>query len=91
MEIYRYLIDDFLLGFCWGLSAQDFVLKSDFPNRNKKGKHEYLESLNFGFGEWLGRFFNSKVDIPRIKVEKNRVETLITKEALLFTQYPRKV
>jgi hypothetical protein len=39
----------------------------------------------------LNGFFESKVEIPRIKIEKRQtIETLITEEALLFANYSRK-
>jgi len=38
MELYRYLIDDFLIEYCRNLSSQDFILKSENLARKKKGK-----------------------------------------------------
>jgi CRISPR-associated protein Cas1 len=44
MELYRYLVDDFVFDFCRGLRARDFVVKSEVANRNKRGKREYLSN-----------------------------------------------
>ncbi len=91
MELYRYLIDDYLLDFCRGLRAKDFVVKSEVANRNKRGKREYLSyHLTRVFLNGLEGLFDSKVEIPRIKVgNKQTVETLIGEEALLFAKYLR--
>ena len=91
MELYRYLIDDFLLEFCRGLRAKDFVVKTEVANRNKTGKREYLcNRLTRVLMNNLEGLFESKVDIPRIKVgNKQSVDTLISEEALLFAKYLR--
>jgi CRISPR-associated protein Cas1 len=91
MELYRYLIDDFLLEYCRGLGAKDFVVKTEVANRNKIGKREYLcNRLTRVLMNNLSFLFESKVDIPRIKVgNKQSVETLINEEALLFAKYLR--
>ena len=91
MELYRYLIDDFVLDFCRGLRAKDFVVKTEVANRNKRGKREYLyDRLTRVFMNGLDGLFESKVDVPRIKVGKRQsVETLIGEEALLFAKYLR--
>ena len=91
MELYRYLVDDFVLDFCWGLRAKDFVVKSEVANRNKRGKREYLSNnLTMVLMNSLEGLFSSKVDIARIKVGyKQSVETLICEVALLFAKYLR--
>jgi CRISPR-associated protein Cas1 len=91
MELYRYLIDDFILDFCRGLRAKDFVVKSEVANRNKRGKREYLcNRLTRVFLNVLEGLFDSKVNIPRIKVgNKQTVNTLIGEEVLLFAKYLR--
>jgi len=44
-----------------------------------------------GFMDKLDDFFESIVEIPRIKVgERQTIETLISEEALLFAKYLRK-
>ena len=91
MEIYRYLIDDFLLEFCRELGAKDFVVKTEVANRNKIGKREYLSNqLTRVLMNNLEGLFDSMVDIPRIKFgNKQSIDTLINEEALLFAKYLR--
>jgi hypothetical protein len=69
MELYRYLVDDFVLDFCRGLRAKDFVVKSEVANRNKRGKREYLSNnLTRVLMNGLEDLFGAKIDVPRIKV-----------------------
>ena len=42
MELYRYLIDDFLIDYCRKIKPTDFNLKPENIGRNKQGKREYL-------------------------------------------------
>ena len=59
--------------------------------RKKKGKGQYLNnSKTRDLMKKLEMVFESKVDIPRIKVGlKQTIETLISEEALLFAKYLR--
>jgi CRISPR-associated protein Cas1 len=41
-ELYRYLIDDFLINYCQRKSKKDFKMKIESANHSKKGKREYL-------------------------------------------------
>src|SRR4030042_6674164 len=41
-ELYRYLIDDYLIERCRTLRKKDFVLKEEDYSPNRKGKREYL-------------------------------------------------
>lgn len=90
-ELYRYLVDDFVIQYCRKLTAKDFILKAEKFSRNKKGKREYLNDVKTGdFSRKLNTYFKSEVEIPRIKVgEKQEIETLINEEALLFAKYLR--
>ncbi|GAI22788.1 unnamed protein product [marine sediment metagenome] len=91
MEVYRYLIDDFLIEYCKNLKANDFVVKTESLGRIKQGKREYLN--NRKTKELIGKlnnFFESTIDIPRIKVgKKQTIATLINEEALQFAKYLR--
>ena len=91
MEIYRYIIDDFIIRFCKELSKKDFITKSELMSRGKIGKREYLnddETKNFMVE--LDSLFNSYVEIPRIRAGKRQeLETLISEEALLLAKYLR--
>ena len=44
MELYRYLIDDFLIEYCRNLKSKDFSIKSENIARKKTGKREYLNN-----------------------------------------------
>ena len=91
MELYRYLIDDFLIEYCRNLSTKDFIVKTENLGRTKQGKREYLNNqLTRELMTKLEEFFESQVEIPRIKVgKKQTLETLITEEALLLAKYLR--
>ena len=43
MELYRYLIDDFLIEYSRNLKPTDFVVTTENLNRKKIGKREYLK------------------------------------------------
>ena len=92
MELYRYLIDDFLIEYCRNLKPKDFTIKSENMTRNKIGKREYLNNKQTAeLMKKLNNFFESTIDVPRIKVgKKQTVETLIAEEVLLFAKYFRK-
>ena len=91
MELYRYLVDDFLIEYCRRLSAKDFIVKTETIAKKKKGKREYLNNkLTRDLMKKLEMFFESKVEIPRIKVgKKQTIETLINEEALLLARFLR--
>jgi CRISP-associated protein Cas1 len=91
MEIYRYLIDDFIIGFCKDLNKKDFITKSETMSRDKIGKREYLnDSETKEFMVALDKLFNSYVEIPRIRQGKRQeLETLISEETLLLAKYLR--
>jgi CRISPR-associated protein Cas1 len=90
-DLYRYLVDDFLIGFCQSVRAKDFVLKSEDYSGSKKGKRQYLDQeKNRELVNGLNRYFEAKVSIPRIKRgSRQEIETLINEEALLFASYLR--
>jgi CRISPR/Cas system-associated endonuclease Cas1 len=85
------LIDDFVIQYCRKIAKKDFITKDETQSRNKRGKREYLNDLKTrDFLDQLNAFFESFVDIPRIKVgERQTIETLINEEALLFAKYLR--
>ena len=90
-EIYRYLIDNFVIQYCKGLNRDDFATKTESLNRFKKGKREYLkDNETREFMVKLNDYFEMKVEIPRIRVGKRQtIETLINEEAMLFAKYLR--
>jgi CRISPR-associated protein Cas1 len=91
IELYRYLIDDFVIRYCQKVAKKDFITKDETQSRNKRGKREYLNDLKTrDFLDQLNAFFESYVEIPRIKHgERQTIETLINEEALLFAKYLR--
>jgi len=90
-EIYRYLIDDFLIQYCQNLRIKDFTVKTERLSRMKKAKREYLnEPKTRDLMNELNGFFERKVEIPRIKVgNRQTIETLINEEVLLFAKFLR--
>jgi CRISPR-associated protein Cas1 len=40
-ELYRYLIDDFLIGYCQKLGRRDFMMKSEYRSKNRRGKGNF--------------------------------------------------
>lgn len=90
-ELYRYLIDSFLISFSQSLKPRDFVVKTEWFSANRLGKrqvlsHEKTKELT----EKLNRFFETKIPISRIKHgSKQQIETLINEEASLFAKYLR--
>ena len=91
MELYRCLVDDFLIGFCKNLKVKDFVVKHEDFSSKRKGKRVYLKSsLEWELINGVYKYFMSKVDIARIRHGKRQtLDTLICEEALLFAMYLR--
>jgi hypothetical protein len=91
MELYRYLIDDFVVQYCRKLQKKDFVTKTEDFSTNRKGKREYLsDSLTHSLTKSLNEYFKTKVDVSRIRLGNTQeIETLINEEALLFAMFLR--
>jgi CRISPR-associated protein Cas1 len=90
-ELYRHLIDDFLIDYCQTLKKNDFVMKWEDFSSKRKGKRQYLNNLQTkNLIDSMYEFFQRRVEIPRIRGGENqKVETLIAEEALLFAKYLR--
>lgn len=90
-ELYRYLMDDFLIQYSQKFESHDFVMKQERLARKKQGKREYLNDFETRrMMNALDNFFELKVAIPRIQVgKKQTIETLINEEALLFGTFLR--
>lgn len=90
-ELYRYLIDDFVIQYCRKLNRKDFTVKSEDFSTKRKGKREYLnDSQTHDFVKALNQYFQSKINIPRVRMgEQQEIETLINEEALLLAMYLR--
>jgi len=91
MELYRYLIDDFLIQYCKKLKPSDFILKTERLSVRKKGKRQYLNNMNTrNLLRSLNEYFSMKVEIPRIRYGKSQeIETLIGEEVELLARYIR--
>jgi len=91
-EIYRFLVDDFLIGYSRnnGLSPKDFTARTEIFN-DKKGKRIYLNKPKTReLMKSLHEYFGSKVDIPRIgRGNSQEIESLIGEEAFLLARYFR--
>jgi CRISPR-associated protein Cas1 len=91
MELYRYLVDDFVIQYSKRLKKKDFVVKSEDFSPKRKGKREYLDDSETSLlVKSLNDYFQRKVSIPRVRMgDQQEIETLITEEAFLFAQYLR--
>ena len=90
-ELYRYLIDDFLIERCKKLTKKDFVIVTDFMMHLKMGKRIHLKEYEAdSLAEGLNGLFNREVEIPRVKHgNKQTLDTLISEEAFLLARYLR--
>jgi CRISPR-associated protein Cas1 len=91
MEIYRALIDNFIIEFSETLKPNDFILKSEWFSVNRLGKRQVLnKEKTKELTQKLNDYFERKVEIPRIKHgNKQTLETLINEEALLLAKHLR--
>jgi CRISPR-associated protein Cas1 len=90
-ELYRYLVDDFVIQHCRNLRKQDFTIRNEDFSTNRKGKREYLnDSQARDLVKDLNQYFQRKMRIPRIRMgDKQEIETLINEEAYLFAKFLR--
>jgi CRISPR-associated protein Cas1 len=91
MELYRYLVEDFLIENSASFKKKDFVMKHEDFSKNKVGQREYLNnSKTSDLTSKLYQYFESTVEIERMRHGKRQtVETLINEEAFLLAQYLR--
>ena len=91
MELYRYLVDDFIIQYAKALGKRDFELKQEDFSSKRKGKGEYLSKpLARDFMNRLNSFLESKVEVPRVKCgNRQEIESLLNEEALLLAKYLR--
>ena len=90
-ELYRHLIEDFLVQYCRRLRKKDFTTKAESMSRKRKGKREYLNNIQTrNLMKQLNTLFECEVEIPRIRIGKRQtIETLISEEALLLAKFLR--
>jgi len=86
------MVDGFVVDYCQGLKKRDFVSKVEDVSRSRRGRREYLnDEKTREFMTFLDEFFDSKVDIPRLKHgDKQSISSLIKEEAVLLGKYLRK-
>lgn len=79
LELYRYLVKDFLIQHCQGLKAGDFVVRSEWASgkKSRKGKRQSLSDAETR--EMLGQLNHrprSMIEGPRIRIgKKQTIET----------------
>jgi len=90
-ELYRYIIDAFLIDFSQNLKPKDFIVKTEWYSTNRLGKRQVLNrEKTKELTEKLNQLFETKIPISRIRHGfKQQIETLINEEALLFAKYLR--
>jgi len=90
-EIYRCLIDDFLIRYSQKLTKKDFEKQYERGYYNKKVPRIYLNhSETNNLVQQLNRYFETKIEIPRIrKGKRQKIETLIVEECGLLAQFIR--
>jgi len=91
MELYRYLIDDYVIQFSLGLGKKDFITKTERFSSNRKGKRQYLnDNKTMDLMRDLAQYFEKQVNVTRIRHGKRQsVETLIYEECYLLAKYLR--
>jgi CRISPR-associated protein Cas1 len=73
MELYRYLVDDFIIQYCRKLNRKDFIMKSEDFSTKRKGKREYLnDSQTHDFVKALNQYFQSKIRMPRVRMSERQ-------------------
>jgi CRISPR-associated protein Cas1 len=89
-ECFRYLVDNFLIGYAQGLSPKDFRART-LVFDGKRAKRMYLtESKTDDLMEKLLKYFSSKVNVPRTgRGHSQEIESLINEEAFLLARYFR--
>lgn len=89
MEAFRPIIDNFTFGYCLTSVRKSDATYKDQTIAGKKGRRQFLsDDQTKIFLEQLDAYFNSKIEIPRIKHGKTQtLSTLISEEALLLGRY----
>lgn len=91
MELYRYLIDNFIIEFSQDLKPKDFTVKAEWYSTNRLGKRQVLNNEKTKeLTQKLNSYFETKIGIPRIRHGlKQSLETLINEEAYLLAKHLR--
>jgi CRISPR-associated endonuclease Cas1 len=91
MELYRCIIDDFLIDYSRELKKRDFEKHYEKGRYKKKALRIYLDHPNTrDLINRLNRIFESEVDVPRRqRGKRQRLESLFNEEASLLAGYLR--
>jgi len=79
LELYRHLVDGFLIEYCQNLGPEDFKPKKEKVGKKKLGKRVYLkDAKSKEMVHELFDYFETKFYIPRVKRgRRQELETLI--------------
>jgi CRISPR-associated protein Cas1 len=90
-ELYRYLIDDYIIEYCKNIWKKDLTIKIEYKKRNIKGKRVYLnDEKTKEFMKGVDLLFERVVEFPLIRHGKKQpIKTLINEETLLLAKYLR--
>ena len=88
MELYRYLVDDFVIGYCQDLTPRDFVAKREMVGK-KMAKRIFLsDELTDDCLEELSRFFDKRFPVPSVRRGRRiQLNTLIKEESFRMWAY----
>jgi CRISPR/Cas system-associated endonuclease Cas1 len=91
MELYRVLIDDFLIKYSQKLKEKDFEKHYERTYYNKKTPRIFLDHPNTNnLIKSIEKYFEKTVDIPRIRKGKRQtLDTLINEECSLLAMFLR--
>ena len=90
-ELYRFIMDDFLIRYCQRLRKKDFEVTIEEVSKGKTIKRVYLNELATDeICDSINQLFERQFDVPRFRVgQKQAFATLINEEAQLFAKYLR--
>jgi CRISPR-associated protein Cas1 len=90
-ELYRFIIDDFLIKYCQGVRKKDFILTIEELSKTKTIKRVFLNDLKADeLADGINGLFETQFEIPRIRNgQRQGFDTLISEEAQLFAKYLR--
>ena len=90
-ELYRYLIDDYLLERCRNLRKKDFCLTTDILLKTRIGKRVHLIDYRTNdLAEGITQLFEKQVKVPRVRHGSNQsLNSLICEEAFLLAKFLR--
>jgi len=91
VELYRFLVEDFLIQQSREYCMRDFTFKTERVQGKRMAKRQYLNNTKtHELMNNLNQLFEEKVEVPRIYLgETQKIETLINEETLLFARYLR--